>query len=145
MDHSNTEELVYYTFGKAAWHIARGSRVGTFDGPVARVLAALPRISSNPFVIVGDKENRHLVNLQKPWSRIRRRAGLENVRIHDLRHTFVSVAARRGASLPIMGRLVGHTQAQTTQRYAHLVPDAVREFGEATISEIESLILPSGE
>ena len=119
-----------------------GQKAILLYSPGVRVLATLPRIESNPFVIVGDKENRHLVNLQKPWSRIRRRAGIKDVRIHDLRHTFVSIAARCGASLPIMGRMVGHTQAQTTLRYAHLVPDAVREFGETTSREIESLMLP---
>lgn len=63
------------------------------------------------------------MNLQKPWNDIRQRAGLSDVRIHDLRHSFASVAVANGMSLPLIGGLLGHTQAQTTQRYAHLSQD----------------------
>lgn len=67
-----------------------------------------------------------LVNLEKPWRAIRRQAGLEDVRIHDLRHSFASIAASGGMGLPIIGKMLGHTQAQTTQRYAHLASDPVK-------------------
>jgi len=67
-----------------------------------------------------------LVNLEKPWRAIRRQAGLEDVRIHDLRHAFASVAAASGMGLPIIGKMLGHSQAQTTQRYAHLASDPVK-------------------
>jgi integrase len=83
-------------------------------------------------VIAGHKHGEHLVNLQKPWRAIRKRAGLEDVRIHDLRHTFASVAAASGASLPIIGKLLGHAQSATTERYAHLAADPVRLVGEQT-------------
>ena len=65
--------------------------------------------------------------LQKPWSRIRALARLEDVRMHDLRHTFASVAAMGGMSLPMIGALLGHSQLQTTARYAHLAADPLRE------------------
>ena len=61
-----------------------------------------------------------MINLRKPWTRICERAGLVGVRLHDLRHTAASVAVGQGESLPVIGRLLGHSQAQTTQRYAHV-------------------------
>ncbi len=60
------------------------------------------------------------MNLQKPWRRIRARAGLEDVRLHDLRHTFASFAARKGVALPKIGALLGPSQVQTAWRYAYL-------------------------
>ena len=97
-----------------------GKKVIYLSAPALEVLTNIPRIESNPYAICGEKDGAHLVNLQKPWTRIRKRAGLENVRIHDLRHSFASVAASGGLSLPMIGKLLGHTQAATTQRYAHL-------------------------
>lgn len=94
------------------------------------VLRNLPRIKGNPYVIVGNVEGQHLVNLQKPWRRVRALAGLDDVRIHDLRHTFASVAAASGASLPMIGALLGHTQPQTTARYAHLANDPLQRLNE---------------
>ena len=96
----------------------------------AEILQSLPRVQGNPFVIVGEKPGAHLVNLQKPWDRIRARAGLEDVRLHDLRHSYASVGATSGLSLLFVGKLLGHTQASTTQRYAHLAEDPVRQAGE---------------
>ncbi len=90
------------------------------------VLKAIERIEGNPYVITGKKDGEYLTDLQKPWRRIRKRAGLEDIRIHDLRHTFASYGVGLGQSLPILGKLLGHTQAQTTARYAHLADDPVR-------------------
>jgi integrase len=94
------------------------------------ILQTLPRVKGNPFVIVGDRPGAHLVNLQKPWRRIRARAGLDDVRLHDLRHSYASVGATGGLSLIFVGKLLGHKQASTTQRYAHLAEDPVRQAGE---------------
>ena len=94
------------------------------------VLNAIPRLEKNPYVIVGASSGSHLVNLQKPWRRLRTRAGLGAVRLHDLRHSFASFAAAQGASLLMIGKLLGHTQMRTTQRYAHLVADPLRAVAE---------------
>ncbi|MBU1210960.1 MAG: site-specific integrase [Alphaproteobacteria bacterium] len=96
------------------------------------VLNALPRFEMNPYVIVGGRHGQHLVNLQKPWQTVRNLAELPNVRIHDLRHTFASVAVASGGSLPIIGRALGHSQPSTTQRYAHLTDDPVRQLTQVT-------------
>ena len=74
-------------------------------------------------MIAGRKPGLHLTDLQHPWRRIRTRAGLDGVRIHDLRRTFASRALALGEGLPMIGKLLGHTQVQTTARYAHLARD----------------------
>jgi integrase len=70
-------------------------------------------------------------DLKKPWAAVTQAAGLEGLRIHDLRHSFASVGAGAGLGLPIVGKLLGHTQASTTQRYAHLDVDPLRKASNA--------------
>ena len=97
-----------------------GEKIIPLGQPAIEVLESLPRKDLNPHVIPGLILGAHLVGLPKIWGRIRKRAGLEDVRIHDLRHSFGSVAASNGLGLPIIGGMLGHRQAATTQRYAHL-------------------------
>ena len=91
-----------------------------------RLLAALPHDEENPWVIAGKKPGTHLTDLNHPWRRIRARAGLDDVRIHDLRHTFASRAIELGESLSTIGKILGHSQVQTTARYAHLARGSVQ-------------------
>ncbi len=109
-----------------------GAKVVYLSPPALEVLNGLAQVDGNPHVIVGAKPGAHLVNLTKPWYRIRAKAGLDDVRIHDLRHSFASMAAAGGLSLPIIGALLGHTQAATTQRYAHLAADPLRQAANLT-------------
>lgn len=88
------------------------------------------RDPANPFVIPGRKPREHLVNLEKPWRRIRKVAGLDGVRLHDLRHTYASICTEAGLSLVMTGKLLGHTQPATTARYAHLAHDPAQESAE---------------
>ena len=90
------------------------------------VLAALPRIEGNPHIIAGAKDGAPRADLKKPWAAVRRAAGLEGVRLHDLRHSFASIGAGASMGLPIIGKLLGHSQAATTARYAHLDADPLR-------------------
>ncbi len=87
---------------------------------VLRGLQALPTAKDCHYIIRGKSKSRSLVNLAKPWRRICERASLTGVRLHDLRHTAASVGVAQGMSLPVIGRLLGHTQASTTHRYAHV-------------------------
>jgi integrase len=87
------------------------------------VLKAVPRIGR--FVIAGAKPDEPYKNLGRAWIDIRANAGLQDVRLHDLRHSFASLAAGRGVSLQMIGKLLGHKVPATTQRYAHLARDAV--------------------
>lgn len=93
--------------------------------PALAVLSGIERLPDNEYVITGKQPRQHLTDLQRPWRRIRARAGLEDVRIHDLRHSFASGAVAMGESLPMIGKLLGHSQVQTTARYAHLADDPV--------------------
>jgi integrase len=86
------------------------------------VLKTLPRISS--FVIAGAKPDEALQNLRRAWIVARAYAGLDDVRLHDLRHSYASLAAGKGVSLQMIGKLLGHKVAATTERYAHLARDA---------------------
>ena len=68
-------------------------------------------------------------NIDRSWCKVRERAELKDVRIHDLRHSFASRALALGESLPMIGKLLGHTRVQTTARYAHLAEDSVERIG----------------
>ena len=103
-----------------------GARTVHVGQAVLDQLATTERDPFNPHVIAGTLPGRPLSDLQPFWRRVRARAGLKNVRIHDLRHTFASVAVAAGQSLPMIGKLLGHSQVQTTARYAHLAGDPVR-------------------
>ena len=91
-----------------------------------------------PFVIVGDKLYQPRTDLKKPWSAVCRHAGLEGVRLHDLRHTFASIGAGASLGLPIVGKLLGHSQPQTTARYAHLDADPLLRAANLIGERIES-------
>jgi integrase len=94
--------------------------------PAAKlVLSEAPKIKGTPYVFPAASGEGHYQGLGKVWPVVRKAAGLEDVRLHDLRHTFASFGAAGGLSLPIIGKLLGHTQAATTQRYAHLADDPV--------------------
>ncbi|MFN0194656.1 MAG: tyrosine-type recombinase/integrase [Aestuariivirga sp.] len=90
---------------------------------VVEEIRRIPKFDDNPFVIAGYIPGQYLTDIQRPWRRIRKAAGLEDVRIHDLRHTFASRAVALGQGLTTIGKLLGHTQTQTTARYAHLAVD----------------------
>lgn len=90
------------------------------------VLASLPRVDGNPHIIAGAKDGAPRADLKKPWRAVTRAAGLDGVRLHDLRHSFASFGAGASLGLPIIGKLLGHTQAATTHRYAHLDADPLR-------------------
>jgi len=108
------------------------------NAPARELLQTIPRLEGNPYVICGDKLDHHLVNLEKPWRRIRKAANLEDVRLHDLRHSFASVAASGGQSLIVIGKMLGHSQPATTARYAHLADDPVKAASEAVGRHIAS-------
>ncbi len=121
-----------------------GAKIVYLPRYAMEVLSEIERKDNNPFVIVGAKVGARLVNLQKPWRRIRSKVGLQDVRIHDLRHSFASAAAASGLSLPIIGALLGHSQPQTTQRYAHLAGDPLREAVNITAGRLAALVKGEG-
>ncbi|WP_430403144.1 tyrosine-type recombinase/integrase [Hyphomonas sp.] len=109
-----------------------------------KIIDSIPTLPDNPYVICGDVAGKPNTDLQKPWRRIRKAAGLSDVRIHDLRHTYASWSIAAGHSLFLTGRLLGHTQAETTNRYAHLADSTQREAAETVDDLIMSFVeLPS--
>lgn len=109
--------------------------------PVAReVLHNLPRLGDNSYVIAGKLPGKYATDLQHPWRRIREKAKLPDVRIHDLRHTYASNAVSSGMPIQMVGRLLGHSQIQTTMRYAHLADDPVQKAAEQNASQLDFLI-----
>jgi integrase len=117
-----------------------GAKVVHLGQPALDVLAAIERIEDNPWVVTGTLPGAPLYDLQPFWQRVRTRAGLKDVRIHDLRHTFASTAVAAGQGLPIIGKLLGHTQLQTTARYTHLAADPVRVAADQVSGQIASLL-----
>jgi integrase len=103
-----------------------GKKTVHLGTPAVECLQTAQRIHGNPWIITGTLPGKSLSDLQPFWQRTRARAGLKDVRIHDLRHTFASTAVASGQGLPMIGKLLGHTQVQTTARYAHLAADPVR-------------------
>ena len=106
------------------------------------VLSALPRPEDNPWVTISAKNRgAHLTGLQKPWRRVRALAGLDDIRIHDHRHSSASRALALGRSLPMIGKLLGHSDIETTARYAHLAQDSIHETAERIAQSISADIM----
>jgi integrase len=110
-----------------------GKKVVFLPSAAVEILTDLPRIGA--FVIAGEsagtKKEKPRADLKRPWRAICKRAGVAGVRIHDLRHTFASVGVGGGLGLPAIGSLLGHTNAATTKRYAHLADEAARRAVDA--------------
>jgi integrase len=114
------------------------SKTGAKMVPIAsaaqELLSALPRLSE--FVLPAAKGAGHYTGLQKDWERIRERAALSGLRIHDLRHSFASFAVADGNTLFMVGKVLGHKQARTTEGYAHLANDPLRAVANRTAARI---------
>ena len=111
-----------------------GKKTIVMNAPAMAVLASLDRLGA--YVVPGDDPEKPRADLKRPWQAIAKRAGLEGVRLHDLRHTYASFGAGGGHGLPVIGKLLGHTQASTTQRYAHLDNDPLRKASELIAGNI---------
>ena len=103
------------------------------------------RSKSQEYIYPGRSAGKHIHNLRKPWVRICVKAGLSGVRVHDLRHTAASLALGSGTSLAIVGRLLGHTQVQTTLRYAHLDTDPALRAADLIGQRIREAARPENE
>jgi integrase len=119
------------------------------NAPALEVLSGLTRVGL--YVIAGNtagkKDERPRSDLKKPWALITKRATLEGRRLHDLRHNFASFGAGGGLGLPIVGKLLGHAQAATTQRYSHFDNDPLRKASNTIAREIAAKMgeaLPEG-
>lgn len=113
-----------------------GAKTVILGAPALSVLAGVPRVEGCDYVIVGKKIDRPRSDLKRPWAILRRAAGLENVRLHDLRHTYASHGASAGMGLTIVGRLLGHADARSTSRYSHFSADPLHRAANAIGSSL---------
>jgi integrase len=117
-----------------------GAKTVPLGAPALRALAELPRQEGSPYVLPAERGDGHFVGIQKPWQRVRGAAGLDDVRIHDLRHSFASIAVSGGDSLYLVGKVLGHRQSRTTERYAHLKDDPLRAVADRTAERIAAIM-----
>jgi integrase len=111
-----------------------GKKTIVLGGAAHAVIETLPRVGN--YVIAGNDPEKPRADLQRPWALVSKRAGLEGLRLHDLRHSFASVGAGSGMGLPIIGKLLGHSNSKTTERYAHLAADPLRRASDAISATI---------
>ena len=121
-----------------------GPRTVPLTPAVEAVLEGIARDGDSPWVIAGKIPNTHLVNMDRVWKRLCAKAGLEDVRIHDLRHSWASRALAVGESLSMIGKLLGHSQVATTARYAHLARDSEKASAAKVDGSIGADILEAG-
>lgn len=120
-----------------------GKKQVFLPAPASKVLEGLPRIEGNPYVIAGRGEGGRFNGAQKAWQRLRADARLDDVRLHDLRHSYASSGVSGGVPLQIVGKLLGHRDTRTTQIYAHLHDSPVRRAAEKISGQIAASL--SGE
>jgi integrase len=120
-----------------------GAKVVPLAAVAVKLLAELPRRGEH--VLPAAKGGGHYTGLQKDWERVRARAKLDGVRVHDLRHSFASFAVADGNSLYLIGKVLGHKQARTTEIYAHLADDPIRAVADRTAARIAAAMAPARE
>ena len=113
-----------------------GARAVALPPQAVELLTGLLSAHDGPWVIPGRKPGTRLGNVDAAWRTIRDRAGLEGVRLHDLRHSYASRALALGEALPVIGKLLGHSRLETTARYAHLARDSAQEAAERVAASI---------
>jgi integrase len=115
-----------------------GAKVVPLGAPALAVLWALPQFVDNPYILPGRVRGQHLANIDDFWRAVCREANIGACRLHDLRHSFASVGAASGDSLLLLGKLLGHNEVRTTERYAHLSDDPVRAAADRISGTIEA-------
>ena len=108
--------------------------------PALRARAELPRQGGSLFVLPAERGDGRFVGIQKPWQHVRGAAGLDDLRIHDLRHSFASIAVSGGDNLYLVGKVLGHRQSRTTERYAHLKDDPLCAVAIRTSERIAAIM-----
>ena len=116
-----------------------GAKIVHLGDPAIKVLRDLAREDSNPWVITSPKPGEALSDVYDQWHRIRCRAGIKDVRLHDLRHSYASGGLLVGEGLTMIGKLLGHNKVETTARYAHLANDPLKAAANRIASRIADI------
>jgi integrase len=128
-----------------------GAKTVPIGAPALALLAELPRIEGNPYVLPAARQRRkrsdpaspgagHFVQVQTAWEAVTKAAGVDGLRLHDLRHAFASIGAIGGDSLFILGKLLGHADSTTTQKYAHLAADPLRAVADRISGKVAAAL-----
>jgi integrase len=121
-----------------------GKSVRRIGAAATQLLDALPRVNGSEYVFPGSKKGEHLVEINRVWYAARAAAKLDDVRLHDLRHSFASAVASAGGSLLMIGNLLGHKLTSTTAKYAHLLEDPVQATADSTAGHLANLLVTDG-
>jgi len=105
-------------------------RTIALNGAAIALLQSIPRNQGSEYIFPSPFSGHPFASLFYPWDRIRRRAALGDIRLHDLRHSFASFLVNEGVSLYVVQGLLGHSQVRMTQRYAHLAPQTLLDAAE---------------
>ena len=111
-----------------------GFKVLQLPAPAVALLESLQQISE--WVLPGDSASGHMVNIKDAWGDVLKQSGLTGWRLHDFRHAFASMMVNSGSSLPLIGKILGHKRASTTERYAHIAENPARKAAEAAAEKI---------
>jgi integrase len=122
-----------------------GRKQVLIGSPALQILADIPRIKGNSYVIAGEKPDKPRSDIKRPWKRITAHAGLDDLRLHDLRHSYASVGASAGMGLTIVGKLLGHASPATTARYSHFADDPLRLASNSIAQTISAAIGPNSK
>ena len=129
---------------KGVWYLpdtkAGKSRHVVLNGQACNILRDLARVPGNPYVFPGRVQGKPLNNPTKAFRRVMAKAGIEDIRLHDLRHSFASLAINGGVGLYEVQHLLGHSSQQTTARYAHLGEDSLRKASAAVSEVVEKAV-----
>lgn len=118
-----------------------GQKAIPLNAGALEILSNIVRQEGSEHVFPSFGGSTHYVGTPRVWTKIRAAAGLDDVRLHDLRHSFASIAVSGGASLPIIGALLGHSDSATTQRYAHLQDDPLKAASDAVGNKIAAALI----
>ena len=113
-----------------------GAKIVPLGQAAIDLLTDLPRGPFTKYVCPGLKPNKPLSGVHRPWYRLRQAAKLPDLRLHDLRHAWASLAASEGLSLPIIGAVLGHARPETTARYAHFLNEPLRQAADMVSNKI---------
>ncbi len=121
-----------------------GAKVIPLGSPALELLNGITRLRQSPFVFPASFGHSHFIGLKTIWDRVRKEAGFPDLRLHDLRHSFASIGLAAGDTLPMIGALLGHSNARSTARYAHLADDPKRQAAQRISSRIAEAMGNSG-